>query len=70
MDLNEFKSYCLNKKSVAETFPFDDKTLVLKVGSKMFTLTNINKPILEINLKCAPIMSQDLRKDYSSMIML
>lgn len=66
MDLKEFKSYCLNKKGVAETFPFDDETLVLKVGSKMFALTNITKPTLEINLKCDPMMSLDLRKEYSS----
>jgi predicted DNA-binding protein (MmcQ/YjbR family) len=66
MDLKEFKEYCLRKKGVTETFPFDDETLVLKVGSKMFALTNINKQILEINLKCDPFMSQDLRSEYSS----
>lgn len=66
MNLKEFKNYCLSKKGVTETFPFDDETLVLKVGSKMFALTNINKPILEINLKCDPIMALDLRKEYSS----
>lgn len=66
MDLNEFKKYCLSKKGVIETFPFDDETLVLKVGSKMFALTNINSPILEINLKCDPLMAQDLRREYSS----
>jgi predicted DNA-binding protein (MmcQ/YjbR family) len=66
MDLKEFKSYCLNKKGVTESFPFDEKTLVLKVGSKMFALTNINKPILEISLKCDPLMAQDLRREYSS----
>lgn len=66
MDLKQFKSYCLSKKGVSEAFPFDEETLVLKVGSKMFALTNINNPILEVNLKCDPFMSQDLRKEYSS----
>jgi predicted DNA-binding protein (MmcQ/YjbR family) len=66
MDLKEFRNYCLRKKGVTESFPFDDETLVLKVGSKMFALTNVNKPILEINLKCDPLMSQDLRREYSS----
>ncbi len=66
MDLKEFKNYCLSKKGVTENFPFDDETLVLKVGSKMFALTNINKPVLEMNLKCDPLMAQDLRKEYSS----
>jgi predicted DNA-binding protein (MmcQ/YjbR family) len=66
MDLREFRSYCLSKKEVTESFPFDEETLVLKVGSKMFALTNVNKPILEVSLKCDPLMAQDLRKEYSS----
>lgn len=66
MNLQEFREYCLNKRGVTESFPFDDETMVLKVGSKMFALTNINKPILEINLKCDPFMSIDLRNEYSS----
>lgn len=66
MNLKEFREYCLNKRGVTESFPFDEETLVLKVGSKMFALTNINKPILEINLKCDPFMAIDLRNAYSS----
>lgn len=66
MNLREFRDYCLSKKGVTEAFPFDDETLVLKVGPKMFALTNITRPVLEINLKCDPLMSQDLREEYSS----
>lgn len=66
MDLQELKNYCLNKKGVYEDFPFDDETLVLKVGSKMFALTNINEKDLNVNLKCDPIMSQDLRREYNA----
>ena len=66
LSLEIFKNYCLSKKGVTECFPFDDETLVFKVSSKMFTLTNINKPLLEINLKCEPYMSEDLRNNYSA----
>jgi predicted DNA-binding protein (MmcQ/YjbR family) len=66
LSLDAFRSYCLNKKGVTESFPFDDETLVLKVGSKMFALTNINKLILEVNLKCEPLMSEDLRRDFQA----
>ncbi len=66
LSLETFKKYCLSKNGVTECFPFDDETLVFKVGSKMFALTNINKPILEINLKCEPFMSQDLRRDFDA----
>ena len=68
LSLETFRNYCLSKKGVTEYFPFDDETLVFKVGSKMFALTNINKPILEINLKCDPFMSQDLRRDFDAII--
>lgn len=64
MDLSELKKYCLNKKGTSEDFPFDDETLVLKVGSKMFALTNIKDKKLKVNLKCDPMMSQDLRREY------
>lgn len=64
MNLEGLKNYCLCKKGVYEHFPFDDETLVFKVGSKMFALTNINEKELKINLKCDPIMAQDLRREY------
>lgn len=68
MNLNDIKKYCKAKKGVAETFPFDGETLVMKVGPKMFLLTNINSPILKISLKCDPFMSIDLRRDYKAVM--
>ncbi|MBC2578887.1 MmcQ/YjbR family DNA-binding protein [Clostridium sp. DJ247] len=66
MNLQELKKYCLKKKGVYEDFPFDDETLVFKVGSKMFALTNIDEKELKVNLKCDPVMSQDLRRGYAA----
>jgi predicted DNA-binding protein (MmcQ/YjbR family) len=66
LSLETFKNYCLSKNGVTEYFPFDDETLVFKVGPKMFALTNINKPILEVNLKCEPFMAEDLRRDFDA----
>lgn len=64
--LQQLKEYCLSKKGVYEDFPFDEETLVFKVGSKMFAFTDINAKALKVNLKCDPIMSQDLRRDYAA----
>lgn len=64
MNLNELKAYCLKKKCVSESFPFDEETLVLKVLGKMFALTNINNPNLTVNLKCEPELAIDLRREY------
>lgn len=66
MNLQDIKKYCKSKKGVTESFPFDDKTLVMKVGSKMFLLTSINNPTFKISLKCDPFMAIDLRRDYKA----
>lgn len=67
MDIQEFLDYCTNKKAVTEHFPFDQYTLVLKVGGKMFLLTSMErweagKPT--VNLKCDPEYAIELRERY------
>ena len=42
MDLEKVRSYCLKKKGVTETLPFDEETPVYKVMGKMFLLSNLN----------------------------
>ncbi len=64
MKLEKIREYCLTKKGVTEGFPFDDVTLVLKVGSKMFALFNVNSDVATINLKCDPIIAEFLRAKY------
>ncbi|WP_299184018.1 MmcQ/YjbR family DNA-binding protein [uncultured Chryseobacterium sp.] len=64
MDTNEILDYCLAKKGVTETFPFDNETLVLKVGTKMFLLIALEKQPLSINVKTDPEWSAELRERY------
>jgi predicted DNA-binding protein (MmcQ/YjbR family) len=66
MDLESLREYCISKKGVIEDFPFDEETLVFKIGSKMFALTNINKKPFYVNLKCDPIMADALRRDFNA----
>jgi predicted DNA-binding protein (MmcQ/YjbR family) len=63
MLLEEFYEYCLRKPFVSEGFPFDRSTLVLKVGSKMFALLDIDS-FEGVNLKCDPERSIELRESY------
>ena len=63
MDIDKLRDHCLNKAGVSESFPFDDETLVFKVGSKIFCLVNLNPP-LSINLKCSPEKSIEFREEY------
>ncbi|MPS64357.1 MAG: MmcQ-like protein [Chryseobacterium sp.] len=64
MDANEILDYCLAKKGVTESFPFDNETLVMKVGTKMFLLMALEKQPLDINVKTDPEWSAELREQY------
>jgi predicted DNA-binding protein (MmcQ/YjbR family) len=64
MDIEAYRNYCLNKKGVTESFPFDDKILVYKVMDKIFALTDINE-FASINLKCDPILAIEYRETYA-----
>jgi predicted DNA-binding protein (MmcQ/YjbR family) len=66
MDLGWILEYCRKKKGVSEDFPFDDQTLVIRVGDKMFLLTDIHSEPVRINLKCDPLIALDLRDEFDA----
>ena len=66
--LETIRKYCSQKKGVTEDFPFDDVTMVIKVGSKMFLLVNITRRPLHMNLKCDPLVAEGLRDRYKSVL--
>jgi predicted DNA-binding protein (MmcQ/YjbR family) len=65
MNIEEFQTYCLQKKGSHEDFPFGDDTLVMKVLGKIFALANLDGP-MRINLKCDPEKAVDLREQFPS----
>ena len=65
MNIEDLREYCLKKKEVTESFPFDETTLVFKVKNKIFALTDIENP-LSINLKCDPEEAIELRERYTA----
>lgn len=64
MNIEEFREYCLSKKGVEETFPFDNETLVYKVMGKMFALTGLENEEFRVNLKCEPSRAIELREEF------
>jgi len=68
MNIEEFRTYCLSKKGVTEEFPFDEHTLVFKVLGKMFALSGLERVPPQINLKCDPERSVELREHYDGLI--
>lgn len=66
MNIEELRAYCLSKKGVTESFPFNETTLVFKVGGKMFLLADIESNPLQFNVKCNPQRAIELREKYAS----
>lgn len=67
MNLEQVREYCLSKKGVTETLPFDEDTPVYKVMNKIFLLANLNPPY-SINIKCDPERAIELREKYDDVI--
>ena len=69
MDIVSYRDYCISKRGVTETFPFDQDTLAFKVMEKMFALTSLKKweeGDHSINLKCDPEKAIALREKYQA----
>lgn len=69
MNIEQYRNFCLAKKGVTESFPFDKETLVFKVSGKMFALTSLKaweEGKQFINLKCDPEYAIELRGVYDS----
>jgi len=63
MNIEELREYCLAKKGVTESFPFDESTLVFKVAGKMFCLTDLVDDFA-VALKNDPEKNMELRERF------
>lgn len=69
MNIQQLYEFCLSKKAVTEHFPFDEDTLVFKVGGKMFCLTSLKeweKGTPALNLKGEPENNVELSAQYEA----
>ena len=66
--LEDLRGACGTLPHSLETFPFDDVTLVFKVGyftkSKMYALTDVTGDPLRLSLKVDPGRGEELRETY------
>ncbi|MGY6562596.1 MAG: MmcQ/YjbR family DNA-binding protein [Luteibaculaceae bacterium] len=67
MDIEQFRAYCLQKKGVEESLPFDANTLCFKVAGKIFAITDIEH-FESINLKSTPEYAVELREMHPEII--
>lgn len=70
MTFEEIKNYSLLKNGATIDFPFDETTMTITVGKKIFLLSDINSDFMDlrINLKCNPFIAEDLRLEYNGVI--
>ena len=66
MNIEEIREYCLAKKGVTESFPFNETVLVFKVMNKMFLLTDLNGA--GITLKNNPEKNIELREKFVDIV--
>jgi len=64
MNVEEIREYCLSKKGVSESLPFNDTALVFKVAGKMFALLDLSGEKKGLSLKCDPDLALELREHY------
>lgn len=67
MNIEELREYCLSLSHTTEDMPFDDETLVFKVGGKMFCFAALEGE-LKINLKCDPDEAVEMRETFPSVL--
>ena len=60
MSIEEIRNYCLSLPYVEETMPFDDTTIVYKVGGKWFAVTDLEQND-KVVVKCDPDLAIELR---------
>ena len=65
MNIEEFRAYCLSLPMVEESMPFDEVTLVMKVGGKIFALAG-TVGFDHFAVKSDPEVSLVLRERYEA----
>ncbi|MFI3306626.1 MAG: MmcQ/YjbR family DNA-binding protein [Rikenellaceae bacterium] len=65
MNIEEYREYCLSLPCVEESTPFDDITLIYKIGGKVFTLASM-EGFDHFAVKCDPDEAIELRERYSA----
>ena len=64
MDIESIREYCLSLPKVTEDFPFDDTTLVFRIGGKIFAMMDL-EDASKLTLKSDSNQALTLRDKYS-----
>ena len=67
MDIESVRNYCLSLPHATEDFPFDESTLVFRIGGKIFAMIDLENTEWFV-LKCEPDYAIELRDRYAEII--
>lgn len=65
MNIEEILAFCQYLKGTTENFPFDERTLAIRVQNKIYALVDVEDAEF-INLKCDPERAIELREQYNA----
>lgn len=68
MNHKELEEYILSKVGAVLDYPFGSEVAVYKVGGKMFALIKEDSDPAQVSLKCDPILAEQLRAEYTSVM--
>lgn len=63
MDIDSLRAFCLSLPHTTEDLPFDEHTLVFRIGGKIFAILPLDTAD-SVNLKCDPERAIFLREHY------
>lgn len=64
MDIESVREYCLSLPLATEDFPFDETTLVFRVGGRIFAMMDLERTEWFV-LKCNPDRALELRESHA-----
>lgn len=67
MNIESFRDFCMSLPNVTEDFPFDDTTLVFRVGGKIFAIIDLVDTEWFV-LKCNPDYAITLRETHNEIV--
>jgi predicted DNA-binding protein (MmcQ/YjbR family) len=68
MTPEELRACCLSLAGASETFPFGPDTSVFKTNGKIFAISALASPTLDVSVKCDPELGQSLRQTHAAIV--
>ncbi|MCB0879420.1 MAG: MmcQ/YjbR family DNA-binding protein [Thermoleophilia bacterium] len=69
MNGDDLHELCLSFPGASHDFPFGPETVVYRVAGKLFALSPVDSEPLRVNLKCDPLLAEQLRDEFPTAVL-